>query len=74
MGKIRHIELHQLWVQDKVARGGIKVRKIGAAEHIADHLTKYLDQEGIREHMCRTSQWIDSGRHYLTPNVCEDAH
>ena len=28
LGKIRHIEVHQLWVQDKVASGEVEVRKV----------------------------------------------
>ena len=28
LGKVRHIEVHQLWVQDKVASGEVEVRKV----------------------------------------------
>ena len=71
MGKIRHIEVNQLWVQDKVAKGEIKVIKIGTTENLADHLTKYLNQEGIQEHMHNTGQWFEEGGHYLMPEVAK---
>ena len=50
-GKARHIEVSQLWVQDKVAQGVLKIQKIATSENIADHLTKYLNQEGVTSHI-----------------------
>ena len=40
LGKMRHVELKYLWVQDIVKEGRLKVRKIEGARNIADHLTK----------------------------------
>ena len=71
MGKIRHIEVNQLWVQDKVANGKLKVIMIGTEENIADHITKYLSREGIETHMRWTNQWIEGGRHELMPAVAK---
>ena len=62
MGRIRHIEV---WVQDKVAKKKIKVVKIATTENLADHLTKYLNQEGIQQHMSWANQWLEEGRHSL---------
>ena len=72
MGKVRHIEVNQLWVQDKVAKGIVKIQKIATTENLADHLTKYLSQEGICEHMHGTGQWLEDGRHHLMPNVASE--
>ena len=69
MGKVRHIEVNQLWVQDKVAQGIVKIVKIATGENVADHLTKYLDGNGVKAHMEYTSQWIEGGRHPLMPNI-----
>ena len=71
MGKIRHIEVNQLWVQDKVAKGELKIIKIATTENLADHLTKYLKQEGIQEHMHNACQWFEEGRHQLMPEVAK---
>ena len=71
MGRIRHIEVNQLWVQDKVAKKEIKIVKIATTENLADHLTKYLNQEGIQQHMNWTNQWLDEGRHSLMPEVAK---
>ena len=48
MGRARHIEVNQLWMQDKVASREIKVVKIGTAQNAADNLTKYLSKEASR--------------------------
>ena len=51
MGKVRQIEVSQLWVQEKVANGEIKIMKISTEDNLADHLTKYQDITGIGKHM-----------------------
>lgn len=50
MGKVRHIEVIQLWFQDRLARGYIKVIKVGWTKNISDHLTKRLTRDGIQFH------------------------
>ena len=40
LGKIRHIEVTQLWLQEKVAEGLISVTKVGTKENVSDGLTK----------------------------------
>ena len=69
MGKVRHIEVNQLWVQEKVASGSLRIVKIGTDENLADHLTKYLDGQGILCHMNGTGQWFTGGRHALASRV-----
>ena len=41
LGKVRHIEVCQLWLQNKVRRGDIRVARVGAREDLADALTMY---------------------------------
>ena len=41
LGKVRHIEVNTLWLQDKVREGEIMVEKVGGKINIADALTKY---------------------------------
>ena len=67
LGKVRHIEVCQLWLQDKVRRGDIKVVKVGTHENLADALTKYVSCEGMRMHMKGTNQYLLQGRHELAP-------
>ena len=69
LGKIRHIEVHQLWVQDKVAAGEVEIRKVDGKANIADLLTKHVSAEDIRVHMHHTSQGYANGRHSIMPHM-----
>ena len=40
LGKLRHVELKWLWVQEAVKEGRIQVKKVNGEEPVADHLTK----------------------------------
>jgi hypothetical protein len=71
MGKVRHIEVQQLWVQDKVATGQIVVEKISTTANPADNLTKYLSNEDIAKHMWHVNGKIVDSRHELTPQVAQ---
>ena len=42
LGKLRHLETHTLWVQEKVRVGAISVRKVTGEVNPADLFTKHL--------------------------------
>ena len=42
LGKIRHIDVALLWLQDLVRKGRVVMKKIPGARNLADLLTKYL--------------------------------
>ena len=42
LGKLRHLETHTLWVQEKVRVGAIKVKKVRGEVNPADLFTKHL--------------------------------
>ena len=42
MGKLRHLETHTLWVQEKVRTGAITVKKVRGEVNPADLFTKHL--------------------------------
>ena len=67
LGKVRHIEVCQLWLQEKVRSGEVKVVKVGTDENVADSLTKYVSSEILRKHMRATGQLAREGRHRLAP-------
>merc|ERR1712143_22283 len=45
LGKVRHIEVNQLWVQEKVSNGEITIIKVGTKDNLADALTKHVEAE-----------------------------
>ena len=67
LGKVRHIQVCQLWLQETVRRGDVKIGKVTADENLADALTKHVSSEGIRKHMHNTHQIALEGRHPLAP-------
>ncbi len=74
IGKVRHIEVNQLWLQDKVYSGEIGILKVKSEENMADALTKALACKGIEEHIAGVSAEIRMGRHPLAPKVeCKGA-
>ena len=62
-GKVRRIEVNQLWVQDKVAMGDLTIEKVNGKETVADNLTKHVGAEDVRVHLYKTGHMIAQGRH-----------
>ena len=72
LGKVRHVEVNQLWVQQKVGTGEIELRKVEGANNLADALTKHVEHDGISKHLKGTSQYLATGRHPIMPEVAKD--
>ena len=69
LGKLRHIELSELWIQDQIARGRITVYKIDGSENSSDSLTKHSCGERIAQTMGHCNQFIMPDRHEIMPKV-----
>ena len=72
IGKVRHIEVTQLWVQEKVASGEIVIQKVATEDNLADALTKAVDAQTIQKHVLGTGAEILIDRHSLTPKIDEE--
>ena len=69
LGKVRHIELDQLWLQDQVARGKVGVYNVPGEENIADSLAKHSTLQRIEQTMWYTISQVVLGRHELMPSI-----
>ena len=69
LGKVSHIALSQLWIQEKGEANGIDIMKVRGEENRADALTKHVGREKTQEHMRWTGQEVAPGRHQLAPEV-----
>ena len=69
LGKVRHLEVSQLWLQQKVANGEIRVIKVPGGENRADALTKHVSREVLKEHIRGVGGEVIQGRHGLMPQV-----
>ena len=67
--KVRHIEVNQLWLQEKVANGAVKISRPRIHENLADQLTKPVTAERMKYHLEKTHQKIAAGRQPLAPNI-----
>ena len=71
VGKVRHIEVSQLWLQDRVARGALRITKCDGKANVADGLTKYIAGDP-QWHMSKVNQFVCEGRHSSAPQVNAD--
>ena len=61
-GKLLHINVSALWIQDVQDREGAEYAKILGTENPADLMTKYLVRDKIDKHMSTVGQVFQSGR------------
>ena len=66
-GQVIHLEVSQLWVQDKVRKGELELRKVNGLENPADKLTKYMGREGLDTHFRNTGVPLGKGGATLLP-------
>ena len=71
-GKVRHIEVNQLWLQDKVYIGEVTLNKVGTNENIADALTKAVSADVLSYHVENSSAETRRDRHRLAPEIVDD--
>ena len=69
LGKVRHIDVNQLWLQDQVANHTISIVKVGTKDNRADTLTKYVDGNTLYNHTVGLGWELKDDRHNLMPHV-----
>ncbi len=62
-----HIEVRELWSQDRVAKGKPSVAKVIGGENVADGLTKRVDMQKTEQSEEACSMARQNGRHELCP-------
>ena len=67
LGKLRHLEVHLLWVQQFVRRKVFELSKVPGKDNAADSLTKHLAQEDMWKHVAGMSMRSQSGRAESAP-------
>ena len=72
LGKVKHLSIVYLWLQEKVEKGEIGVLKIGGKWNWADVMTKYVDGARLWEFLARMGWKVEGGRSELTPEVARD--
>ena len=69
LGKVRHLAVGDLWIQEKVGNKALGVRKIGTKENMADLMTKNLPHEQIVQHLSSMGMEFRGGRSASAPTL-----
>jgi hypothetical protein len=69
IGRVRHLAVGQLWIQEKVRSGDIELLKVLGTDNPADLLTKHLARDDIDKHLQRLAISRESGRASTAPKV-----
>ena len=68
-GKMRHIKIGMLWIQEKAEDGALAYKKVDGPSNPGDMMTKGLAQNAIDRHMQRIGQEPREGKARLGLDV-----
>ena len=68
-GKLRHLNLRYLWLQDQVAAGNMALHTVHGLVNPADLVTKHLAQAAVRNHFNIFDMCVESGRAATAPTL-----
>ena len=71
VGKVRHIDVRELWIQERVQRGDFELVKVRGEDNVADILTKHVPRDILDKHLKSIGCERRSGRHTLSPSVID---
>ena len=69
LGKIRHLHVSDLWIQDRLKTGDFKLSKVAGADNPADMLTKHVTKDIMRRHMEAMNLHPEGGRASSAPTI-----
>ena len=69
LGKIRHLHVADLWVQDRVKRGDFILTKVAGSDNPADILTKHVPRDLMAKHMKFMGISPEDGRAASAPTL-----
>ena len=67
LGRIRHLAVADLWIQQKSKDGIVKYVKLPGTDNTSDILTKAVEAPTIEKHMEALDLEFRTGRHEATP-------
>ena len=73
LGRLRHIDTHYLWVQEKAASKELQYSKVPGKLNMADLMTKYLAEGEIQRHMWAMGFNFSAGRAASAPRLVEES-
>ena len=52
-GRVRHMDVRRVWIQEKVRRGELSIIKVKGEANVADGLTKHVDRSKLDKYMSK---------------------
>ena len=71
LGKVRHADVRELWIQERAQRGDVELVKVRGEDNIAGVLAKHVPREVLDKHLKSIGCERRSGRHSLSPAVVD---
>ena len=71
LGKIRHLAVADLWIQDKVRAKDFDLQKVLGADNPADMMTKHINREDMCKHMSKMNLRWEEGRAESAPELAQ---
>ena len=69
LGRIRHLDVTDLWVQEQIRHKELTVEKIARADNLADALTKNLARPLLIKHLGGMNLYPETGRAQTAPKL-----
>ena len=69
LGKVRHLDVADLWAQEKVRSGTVALCKFLGSENPADVLTKHVDQKTLTKMLSKMGMYALPGRASCAPEI-----
>ena len=69
LGKVRHLAVADLWLQDRIRKKDFYLVKVLGADNPADLLTKNLDRPTMQKHMDKLGLKVEEGRAGSAPSI-----
>jgi len=69
LGKLRHIKVQWLWIQDSLKRRDFALGKVEGADNQSDILTKNVDATTLNRHLATMDFIVTSGRATAAPTL-----
>ena len=69
LGKIRHLHVADLWVQDRLRKKDFTLTKVLGTDNPADMLTKHVARDTLKKHMVEIGICAEEGRAKSAPSI-----
>ena len=67
LGRVKHLDIRELWIQERIMNGDMKLVKVPGEENVADLMTKHLDRRKMDYFLEKLCIRRREGRHVIAP-------